>query len=111
MAIRLNQLNQQPLPLRINVGCLGRPRGRTDERRRRSALSHGPRKLDRSHGRRGRDVYKYYTCFVLHGRTEEPGYPPSTKLLEPVRRMQLGASETTNAITESDGLRTMGIMS
>lgn len=41
----------------------------------------------------------------------EPGYPPSTKLFEPVRRMQLGASETTNAITESDGLRTMGIMS
>ena len=70
MAVRLNQLNQQPLPLRRNVGCLGRPRGRADERRRRSALSHGPRKLDRSHGRRGRDVYKYYTCCMLHGRTE-----------------------------------------
>lgn len=39
---------------------LGHPRGRTDERRRRSALNHGPRKLGRSHGRRGRDVYKYY---------------------------------------------------
>jgi hypothetical protein len=36
----------------------------------RSALSHGPRKLDRSHGRRGRDVYKYYMGCMLHGRTE-----------------------------------------
>jgi hypothetical protein len=49
-----------PAPQRRDQMDLGRPRGRTDERRRRSALNYGPRKLGHSHGRRERDVYKYY---------------------------------------------------
>jgi hypothetical protein len=90
---------------------LGPPRGGTDERHRRSALNHGTRKLGRSHGRRGRDVYKYYMrCMEgpnarIARRNDislflplwpwglKSGYPLSVKFVGPVfRRVQLCAS-------------------
>jgi hypothetical protein len=78
----------------------------------RSALNHGTRKLGRSHGRRGRDVYKYYmrciegpnvriarrndiSLFPLFGLVLgiKIGLSPVRKFVGPVlRRVQLCAS-------------------
>jgi hypothetical protein len=44
-ACRPNQQDQQSLAEKMGEVSLGRPRGRTDERRRRPAPNHGPRKV------------------------------------------------------------------